>query len=595
METHPEDPQRTEYPAPFFDLDALQNGSDFGVMSASMNGQPSQSMMAGSLSLGQFDVEMLGNLMSLQGLDSPHQISPLFPSQAHFRSADPNQCSVTDQQLRRSQFQQLQDFNLQNQIFQQQISLISSQSGHTHPMYEQGQHCLPTLKLDAERKPLEFVSPMTLNHSGITQGSHDDSMTLPMPNHARVHQINATSRGFSSAPAHIVFQSSSSHLPYSGDLEPDDKFSPLTSPWLGAEQNRFTSSQHQTESRKGLASSSSDDCLFQTLRTKRSPTIRPYNDGPSSMRRMSDHRGSHSTSSTPLLRSTRLKPGDIVNDEFYGDSLSPVDWSMPPPATLPTMQTNLMASTPTDIPSSQIAPVTPASIMSLGEFARSINPQANNEASSCQLGTVSSTSRRNESSRRSALRSPVPKICSGRIFVAVLSLFFISLLATSSANGATPGFQRKTTHKAAEQMRRDSLKTTFDDLRGLLPPILLPSDDKYPLDEPVLPGALPPRGPPKTGSDCPNEGASKLQLLMCGNDFIRKLRGQLERRDEEIGQLRQEIGKLRNVLIVNGDHGYFEEGVEPVDLELDLDEIEVMNFVTVTAGADNEACEAECM
>ncbi|PBK59788.1 hypothetical protein ARMSODRAFT_966609 [Armillaria solidipes] len=115
METHPEDPQRTEYPAPFFDLDALQNGSDFGVTSASMNGQPSQSMMAGSLSLGQFGVEMLGNLMSLQGLDSPHQISPLFPSQAHFRSADPNQCSV------RSQFQQLQDFNLQNQIFQQQV------------------------------------------------------------------------------------------------------------------------------------------------------------------------------------------------------------------------------------------------------------------------------------------------------------------------------------------------------------------------------------------------------------------------------------------------------------------------------------------
>ncbi len=422
---------------------------------------------------------------------------------------------------------------------------------------------------------------MTLNHSGITQGSH-----------ARVHQTNDTLRGFSSAPAHIVFQSSPSHLPYSGDLEPDDDFSPLTSPWLGAEQNRFTSSQHQTESLKRLTSSSGNECLFQTSRTRKSPTIRPYNDGPSSMRGMSNHRGSHSTSSTPLLRSTRLKPSDIVNNEFYGDSLSPVDWSMPPPATLPTMQTNLMASMPTNIPSSQIAPVTPASIMSLGEFARSINPQANNGASPSQLGTVSSTPQPNESSRRSALRSRAPKICSGRIFVPVFFLFFISVLATSSVNGVTPGFQRKTMHKAAEQMRRDSLKTTFDDLRGLLPPILLPSDDKYPLDEPVLPGALPPRGPPKTGSDCPNEGASKLQLLMCGNEFIRKLRAQLERRDEEIARLRQEIGKLRNVIIDNGGHRYFEEGIKPVD----LDEIEVMNFATVTAvGADDEAGEDECM
>lgn len=123
METHLEDPQRKEYPAPFFDLDALQNGNDPSVMSAPMNSQPSQSMMARSLSPGQFDVEMLGNLMSLQELDSPHQISPLFPSQAHFRSADyPNQRSVTDQQLRRSQFQQLQDFNFQ--IFQQQVTRV---------------------------------------------------------------------------------------------------------------------------------------------------------------------------------------------------------------------------------------------------------------------------------------------------------------------------------------------------------------------------------------------------------------------------------------------------------------------------------------
>lgn len=569
--------QQKEYLAPFFDL---QDGSDFGAMSGSMNNQPSQSMIAGSLSPGQFDMETLGNLMSLQGLDNLHQISPLSPSQADFRSADYlNQRSVTDQQLRHSQFQQLQDFDLQTQIFQQQISSISSQDGHKHPtVYEQGQHCLPTpvssTELHAERQPLEFVSPMALNLPRKAQRSHDDSMML-MPSHARVHQNDATSRKFSSAPAHIAFESSPSHLSYSGDFQPDGDFPWSTSPlWLGAEQNRFASSDRPT--------SSSDDSEFhlQSLRPKNFPTMRLYNDGPTSLRRMSNHRGSHSTGSTPLLRSTGFKFGDIVNNEYYQGSFSPVDWSMPPPVDLPVSQTNLMAGT--DIPSSQIAPITPASIMNLEGLARSLNSQATKGTSSNPLDTVSSTFQPNKPSRRSRLSSPTPKSCS----------------ATSSTNGPTPSFQRKTTHKAAEQMRRDSLKTTFDDLRGLLPPILLPSDDKYPLDEPVLPGALPPRGPPKTGSDCPNEGASKLQLLMCGNDFIRKLKARLERRDEEITRLRQEIGKLRNVIIDNGGHEYFEEGVEPVDLELDLDEIEVMHFaatVNVRAvGAENEAGEAVC-
>ncbi|KAK0496201.1 hypothetical protein EDD18DRAFT_1463318 [Armillaria luteobubalina] len=535
--------QQKEYLAPFFDL---QDGSDFGAMSGSMNNQPSQSMIAGSLSPGQFDMETLGNLMSLQGLDNLHQISPLSPSQADFRSADYlNQRSVTDQQLRHSQFQQLQDFDLQTQIFQQQISSISSQDGHKHPtVYEQGQHCLPT--------PVSSTELHAETAFGIRVAYSPESST-----HARVHQNDATSRKFSSAPAHIAFQSSPSHLSYSGDFQPDGDFPWSTSPlWLGAEQNRFASSDRPT--------SSSDDSEFhlQSLRPKNFPTMRLYNDGPTSLRRMSNHRGSHSTGSTPLLRSTGFKFGDIVNNEYYQGSFH--QWIG------------------TDIPSSQIAPITPASIMNLEGLARSLNSQATKGTSSNPLDTVSSTFQPNKPSRRSRLSSPTPKSCS----------------ATSSTNGPTPSFQRKTTHKAAEQMRRDSLKTTFDDLRGLLPPILLPSDDKYPLDEPVLPGALPPRGPPKTGSDCPNEGASKLQLLMCGNDFIRKLKARLERRDEEITRLRQEIGKLRNVIIDNGGHEYFEEGVEPVDLELDLDEIEVMHFaatVNVRAvGAENEAGEAVC-
>lgn len=38
---------------------------------------------------------------------------------------------------------------------------------------------------------------------------------------------------------------------------------------------------------------------------------------------------------------------------------------------------------------------------------------------------------------------------------------------------------------------------------------------------------------------------SKLQLLICGNEYIRLLKARAARRDEEIGMLRMEMGRLR--------------------------------------------------
>jgi hypothetical protein len=114
------------------------------------------------------------------------------------------------------------------------------------------------------------------------------------------------------------------------------------------------------------------------------------------------------------------------------------------------------------------------------------------------------------------------------------------------------------------------LKTTFDDLRGLLPPIPLPSEEKFP-DEPILPGALPPRGPPKAGGEGPNKGVSKLQLLIYGNDFIRVLKGRVQRRDEEIERLRKEVSRLRK--LVGHEPG---RGEDELDLERDLDATEAL-------------------
>jgi hypothetical protein len=147
---------------------------------------------------------------------------------------------------------------------------------------------------------------------------------------------------------------------------------------------------------------------------------------------------------------------------------------------------------------------------------------------------------------------------------------------------------RKTSHKAAEQKRRDSLKTTFDDLRLLLPPIPLPSDDNFP-DEPILPGALPPRGPPKAGGEGPNKGVSKLQLLRCGNELIRQLKGRVERRDEEIEKLRREVMRLRNLISDDA----LKYGMEALDLNRDIDAVEGPGIILGRASSIPEDYEAD--
>lgn len=81
---------------------------------------------------------------------------------------------------------------------------------------------------------------------------------------------------------------------------------------------------------------------------------------------------------------------------------------------------------------------------------------------------------------------------------------------------------------------------------------------------------MPPRGPPKGNIDGPNRGVSKLQLLRCGNDFIRRLKGRVERRDQEIDTLRREISRLR--LAIGTAAEADEEG--EIDLEKDLDACE---------------------
>ncbi|KAJ7100230.1 hypothetical protein B0H15DRAFT_944570 [Mycena belliarum] len=431
---------------------------------------------------------------------------------------------LLEQQYKLTQLQQLQQ--LQNQIFQQQLALLSGGQGpSTLPVEQQPPvrervvafHGLPTPGSSTELRAqpsVEFVSPMILDYNDTYTSSHTQSHYSTAP------------RGSTSAPAHIAFRTTSTQP----DLDFD--ISPLTSPWLGAHQQSVRPPQPSTSSArsstKRTASSSEDEAGERPSRKKQSPAIRATVPIPKKSNR------SKSANSTPLMRSTRARKGSI---SAPADTPSPVDLSMPPPAPPPD---HTFVQAPPPPGGTQMTAATPASIMNLG-----------------RLGITSSLS----SGGRPPKKSPAT-VSPG------LKAILPGAAASSSRQTNPPPVVRKTSHKAAEQKRRDSLKTTFDDLRGLLPPIPLPSDGA---DEPVLPGALPPRGPPKAGGEGPNKGVSKLQLLMCGNDYIRTLNARVERRDEEITLLRREVARLR--LVVRGE-APAQLTEEEVDLERDLDAVE---------------------
>lgn len=133
---------------------------------------------------------------------------------------------------------------------------------------------------------------------------------------------------------------------------------------------------------------------------------------------------------------------------------------------------------------------------------------------------------------------------------------------------------KKNSHKGAEQKRRDALKAGFDELRLLLPPIVIDPDS----DEPLLPGSAPPRGPqrnlPPGSEDHPNRGVSKLALLKCSNEFIGRLNKRVDRRDAEIALLRDELRWMRLKTGLGPEMGDEVDEREWVDLEKDLDEVE---------------------
>ncbi|KAH9922539.1 uncharacterized protein B0H18DRAFT_1018074 [Fomitopsis serialis] len=537
------------------------------------------------------------------------------------QSSQPTPQALLEQQFRLNQLQQLQQ--LQNQIFQQQLELLSSQNafggGQTlagqamgDRQREQQQYGLPTPgpsgELRAQQSP-DFVSPLLLQSgaglSTMAQQPHSLSPDVcNIPGFlSQSHQMIPS--GPHSAPAHIAFEISPPLSMPSGSSGADHDFndiSPLTSPWLGpfnnaqAMQGSSGSGSAAGLKRRGASSSGDEETSVPRPSRKRQSSIRAAaRPGPNAQQKRTSMRGSRSANSTPLFNGM-ARPGmglDMSDmNELPGDSPSPIELPpMPPPAHPPQPPSSLereMTSAATSasamgVPSHNAAsapamtPVTPASIMNLGRLGinsglappsgaqdqgatkkKDGSGRARASSKSANFAEPGRTTRSTDKSTSVPLVSPNLKPIRPAGNQAVVS-------TSPSPSTTQPIVQfRKSSHKAAEQKRRDSLKTTFDDLRLLLPPIPLPAED-----EPILPGAMPPRGPPKGNSEGPNRAVSKLQLLRCGNEYIKILKGRVDRRDEEIERLRSEVARLR--LVVGPEA---ENGEEEVDLERDVDAVE---------------------
>ncbi|OXG22604.1 hypothetical protein C366_00922 [Cryptococcus neoformans Tu401-1] len=334
----------------------------------------------------------------------------------------------------------------------------------------------------------------------------------------------------------------------------------------------------------------------------------PFKSRPSPMLKPTHHRSHHRNSGSGNVS---IPPSPAVQKYHPDASMPPaaMNAGLPPPAIEHRqIQSNLSVSStstpspvdlshimppppvPTGKPKARkgVLPMTPASLMNLGSAEKhgSLSvpppvppkPQTSSESNS-SIDTVTAATSFGSTSKSVAGKkksgSQVGKKTAGSKLVpvgttkrtlAMRPQTIVGVRAATKAAAAAASIataepeNRKISHKAAEQKRRDSLKAGFDELRLLLPPINTEALD--PLSGEPIPGSSAPRLLPKSSlvpDDNPNRGVSKVALLRFGNEYIGKLQERVDRRDLYIDKLREEVKRLREgaegggVMLDNGE------------------------------------------
>jgi hypothetical protein len=158
----------------------------------------------------------------------------------------------------------------------------------------------------------------------------------------------------------------------------------------------------------------------------------------------------------------------------------------------------------------------------------------------------------------------------GSTLLGLSSHTIMSATGSSSARVVSPAptENRRTSHKAAEQRRRDSLKQCFEELRLILPPIPPDEDDDF-----KRPGEGNVGGQRNGEVDPvqPNKGISKVALLRKSNEYLLHLHVRLARRDGIIELLRERVRELGARLgedeLVGGIEGVDYGPIDPEDEE----------------------------
>lgn len=238
-----------------------------------------------------------------------------------------------------------------------------------------------------------------------------------------------------------------------------------------------------------------------------------------------------------------------------------------------------------------MAPMTPASLMNLGANTTAALSDISESGTSTPVAPIRRQGSRSAPSSASAPKSQIKRStpaavkkaangsrlvpsAAGKRALAMRPSGDVGVRAATkgaaAAAAALPlaeGETRKTSHKAAEQKRRDSLKAGFDELRLLLPPINTEALD--PESGEPIPGSSAPRLLPKSSlvpDDNPNRGVSKVALLKFSNEYIVRLHDKVDKRDDYIERLRQEVQRLRMGGL--GDEVRGEEGEDLLEMDM---------------------------
>ncbi|UZJ55210.1 hypothetical protein CBS101457_004530 [Exobasidium rhododendri] len=391
----------------------------------------------------------------------------------------------------------------------------------------------------------DMFSPLTSPALRPQMSNLNDEMMLPPS--ASPYFGPTMTRGRASR---VVKGKSSPHLGPQGKKTTTPNASPLTNPTKSIpRKNRSTTAEARANRARPspIVKATTSTAVSSTSSRKRTGSVISTNGFPSPL--------GHKI--TNDVRMTGPEEGKQDQSTF-----APLTSLSGPTKPMDASPSDTAASTPSPIDlngSAQGKPITPSSLMGIlpGDKGRSSNqidgkakeienskqvsfamhhPQQQQKASSSQNGSSSSP-------------TSLQNIQPGGFPAADREAWMM----VKSGGGLE---SRRTSHKAAEQKRRDSLKYCFDELRGMLPAITL--DDDAPGGSSLGPDGLPEDQEEEEfnmeevgdaeSARIANRAISKVALLRHSNEYLIRLKYRLARRDADLEYCRAQVMELQSRL-----------------------------------------------